>query len=281
MEARNINPKMSICHTRRVFIFYLLLVFCSSLNGQTTPQLFMANAHSHNDYVHAEPFTKAYLSGFGSIEVDLFLVEDQLLVAHELDETQPENTFERLYLNPILEAVNKSKTGYIYPENGQLQLLIDIKSAAIPTLTRLLDILLPHRAIFCSDQGPAPVKIVISGNRPEPADYKNYHEIIWFDGRIDEVYNHRSLNRIAMISAPFSAVSNWRGSQTISKEDRRELVKAIRSAHQLDKKFRFWGTPDVPNAWALFLELDVDFINTDKIDEFREYLKRENKQLVQ
>ena len=42
----------------------------------------LPNAHAHNDYEHDRPLLDALDHGFTSIEADVFLVEGQLLVAH-------------------------------------------------------------------------------------------------------------------------------------------------------------------------------------------------------
>lgn len=250
----------------------LLVNFGLGVHAQTVPHIFLKNAHSHNDYTRSQPFTKAYLAGFGSIEVDLFLVEGKLLVAHELEEVRQENTFERLYLRPILEAYTQSESDHLYPQQGQLQLVIDLKSEAKPTLKRLTAVLSPYKNLFETQDRSAAVKIVISGNRPIPANYSAYDDIFWFDGRIDEVYNASELDRIGMISAPFSAVSNWNGIVPIPQGDRQKIVEIVRSVHQLGKTFRFWGSPDQHEAWATFLTLNIDFINTDQVEELKEYL---------
>src|ERR1700750_333937 len=48
----------------------------------------VANTHSHNDYEQPTPFWMAYQEQFGSIEADIFWLNGQLIVAHNLRETQ-------------------------------------------------------------------------------------------------------------------------------------------------------------------------------------------------
>src|SRR5690606_40361514 len=50
------------------------------------------NAHSHNDYEQKLPFKHAFDAGFGSIEVDVFLREGELFVAHDAEDIRPERT---------------------------------------------------------------------------------------------------------------------------------------------------------------------------------------------
>ena len=64
---------------KNILIIWLFGLFSSSFAQNFTLQ----KCHSHNDYLHKIPFFDAYNLGFGSIEVDVFLVNNQLLVAHE------------------------------------------------------------------------------------------------------------------------------------------------------------------------------------------------------
>lgn len=57
-------------------------------------------AHAHNDYEHPRPLFDALDHRFGSVEADIYLVGDQLLVAHDPVELDPTRTLESLYLAP-------------------------------------------------------------------------------------------------------------------------------------------------------------------------------------
>src|SRR5260221_9734513 len=88
----------------------------------------VANAHSHNDYENALPFQMAYDEQFGSIEADIFLQNNELIVAHDTHEVLLNRTLDKLYLQPLAAAILKNK-GFVYPGNNrQLQMLIDIKT---------------------------------------------------------------------------------------------------------------------------------------------------------
>ena len=58
-------------------------------------------AHAHNDYYHQRPLLDALSHGFCSVEADIFLVDGKLLVGHSRSELKPNNTLERLYLDPL------------------------------------------------------------------------------------------------------------------------------------------------------------------------------------
>jgi hypothetical protein len=50
----------------------------------------ISQGHAHNDYLHDRPLLDALDAGFSSVEADIFLVDDQLLVAHTAREIDPE-----------------------------------------------------------------------------------------------------------------------------------------------------------------------------------------------
>ena len=69
---------------------------CNQLSAQISPI-----AHAHNDYEHERPLHDAMESGFNSVEADVYLIEDKLLVAHDRRDTTPQRTLQSLYLDPL------------------------------------------------------------------------------------------------------------------------------------------------------------------------------------
>lgn len=241
--------------------------------AQIRPVAYIPNAHSHNDYTRNHPFTLAYSLGFGSIEVDLFLRDGELYVAHEEKEITKERTFDKLYLQPILQAFRNAEDGYLYPDQGQLQLLIDPKTDGAAVLQVLTKKLAPYRAYFDSKNNPKAVKLVISGNRPDAADFAKYDEIFFFDGELQVPYTAEQLARIGMFSAPFPAVSKWNGLGRLTEPDLKKVKAIVDSVHRLDRKIRFWASPDTRTAWYEWVKLGIDFINTDNPTGLSDFLR--------
>lgn len=250
-----------------------ILVFLAvpfSLSAQTIASYSTAQAHSHNDYEQANPFLEAYQQKFGSIEADLFLVDDSLYTAHNRVDIKKDRTFSKLYLQPILSQI-KRNNGRIYPEESRsLQLLIDFKTPAVETLNALVAQLKPYENILAPKGN---VKIVISGNTPSPETYNLYPDFIYFDGRPDVAYTSDQLKRIGLISQAFQKYSKWNGEGDLPEKDKKSLSKVIEQTHQKGKKFRFWATPDNINSWKTMMSLQVDFLNTDKVIQMGDYLR--------
>ncbi len=249
--------------------FVICFIFCQA---QAQPAHYtVANAHAHNDYVHPQPFTTAYGEAFGSIEVDIFLLHDSLLVGHEFADTKLKRTIQNLYLNPILSHVRANK-GYPYADtNRSLQLLIDIKTAPISTIKKLVEVLAGYKALIKQPK----IHFVITGNKPADSLLVKYPSFVSFDGELVHDYPQYALARIALLSSDFENFSKWNGEGTMDEKDKAALQAAINKAHQLHIPVRFWDAPDTETAWKQFMQLGVDFINTDKLHELATYLNNQ------
>lgn len=253
----------------------LLLWICSAaalpvLGQQVIVQY--PQGHSHNDYLQPAPFTSAYHQKFGSIEADVFLINDTLFVAHEKTQIDPARTFDKLYLQPILETAAKNE-GRVYRDKA-LQLLIDLKTQGDSALLAISKLLAPHESVF-GEKGT--VKVVVSGNVPAPEKFDRYPLFIYFDGRPGVEYTPEHLKRIGLISQDFSHFSKWNEKGIPVENDRLKLLTAVKAAHDQQKPFRFWASPDNINAWKQLINLGADYINTDKVTALGEFLNGREK----
>ncbi|REA62756.1 alkaline phosphatase [Dyadobacter luteus] len=258
---------------RSIFYLGIFLTAClPSFSQQISRSL--PEAHSHNDYEQNIPFWRAYYQNFGSIEADIILRNDTLFTAHDLHGISPARTFEQLYLNPIVGQTVKHG-GSVYPEKQrQLQLLIDLKTSAKETLTVLIRKLDPYKQILFPRGS---VKIVISGNMPEPGDFDKYPDYIFFDGRPEIQYTTAELARVGLISQGFYTYSRWNGKGILTEKEQDAIDKVVSETHRKGKKLRLWATPDHINAWKMLLNYGVDYLNTDHVEELGNYLKNRNR----
>lgn len=219
--------------------------------------------HSHNDYTHEKPFYDAVKNKAFSIEADVFVVGDSLIVAHSKEEIKTGNTLDKMYLKPILAL---SKTNDFY----NFQLMIDFKESWDLTYPVLLKTLKPYEKLFSKG---GKINIVISGNRPPHNTFHLYPEMIKFDGLPGINYSPEDLKKITMISTNFADYSKWKGVGEISEIEKAKLTELIKNAHQIGKPFRFWGAPDNTACWKLLHELGAAIINTDKVTQATNYFK--------
>ena len=256
--------------------FLLALAWLLVLPAQAQP-VPLPRAHAHNDYEHDRPLFDALDHGFCSIEADVHLVDDELLVAHDRDEVQPGRTLQTLYLDPLRERI-RQHGGRVYPDGPSLILLIDIKSEAEATyavlrrvLRRYADIL----TIFTPDAiDEGPVTAIISGNRPratmeaEPLRYAAY------DGRLDDLDADlpAPTTFIPLVSSNWIKIARWYGAKEMPERERRRLREVVEKAHAQGRKIRFWATSDSPTVWRELYDAGVDLLNADDLDRLRDFL---------
>jgi len=249
---------------------FVLISVVPSLRSQYST----LNAHSHNDYENDIPFRLAYDNHFGSIEADIWAVKGDLYVAHSEREILPGRTLDSLYIQPIVR-IFRQNSGRAWADNpSTFQILIDLKSSVAQTLQLLVEKLGQYPDVFNPRKNKNAIRIVITGNRPDPTEFKNYPGFLFFDGNLTRRYDKKQLNRIALYSENFKTYSSWNGKGEIPDEDRIRLTNAIDSAHALNRKIRFWNSPDNPDAWKTFIEMGIDFLNTDHIVELAEFLNK-------
>ena len=249
----------------------LCLVGCHGIMATAQPTVYTtANAHAHNDYEKPIPFRAAYNEGFGSLEADLHLINDTLWVAHDSARTGIDPTFEVLYLQPLEKEVARHD-GFPYADHTKrLQLLIDLKTDAIPTLDKIVAALRGYPSLTNNPN----IRFVISGKRPDSTTWQQYPSFIWFDGNMGQSYPPAVLDKIALMSAGFTKYSTWNGKGRLVAHEQDTIQKLIAKAHALGKPVRFWATPDNINAWYHLIKLKVDYLNTDRVAELACFLNK-------
>lgn len=253
--------------------FILVPILLFGLFAIVNAQYTTLNAHSHNDYEQKTPFFLAYNAHFGSIEADIWAVNGELFVAHDKAQITAERTLEALYLLPIVKLFRENGGKAWKDSPASFQLLIDLKTEIEPTLPLLVKKLLKYPEVFDPAVNKNAVHITITGNRPEPSQFKNYPDFIFFDGNINLKYDAVQLKRIALYSDNLGNFTHWRGTGPIPVKDESRLIQVIDSVHSINKTIRFWNAPDTPGAWQTLMKLKVNYINTDHIQELESFLK--------
>lgn len=246
-------------------------LLCFALKAQD----YTVKLHSHNDYRNVVPFHLAYSQGIESIECDMFYTKGQFLVGHDLEDLDPKMTFERLYLNPILDFYYRNEGKAWSESDKRLQLMLEVKSGNTKVyLKALVRLLAQYPEVFDPEYNPNAVRIVITGfDMPDQAFLDKLPSYIMFDGEYDDEYTQKQLERIYMYSTNFSRKSSWRGGK-LSAEDEAAIRKCIDDTHAKGKLFRFWGAPDSPEAWQRLYELGVDFVGTDSVIDAARYFSK-------
>lgn len=244
---------------------YAALLFAGPANAQA-PILI----HSHNDYDRNVPFYQAYAQGVASVESDLYYIDGKLLVAHNKEDVKPERTFEALYVEPAVKMFRQNN-GHPYKDPSKpLQILVDIKEETEPTMSAIVAALEKYPDVFAT-QG---VRVVITGNRPAPADFSKYPSWVMYDGDVDLTYTEEQLKQIALFSPCFTDYAHWNGKGSLVKEQEDKVMEVIKKVHDLGKDIRFWGGPETLTAYYTFYNFGIDYFNTDKPEECALFFSR-------
>lgn len=239
-------------------------------------------AHAHNDYEHPRPLLDALDHRFGSVEADIFLVGDQLLVAHDSADLDPARTLESLYLDTLAARV-KDNHGCVYPGYRRpLQLLIDIKTEGASTYRELDRHLRRYRGLFTTYAHgrvhPGPVTAVISGDRAAraPMEAQSVRRA-FYDGRLADLGTSAPASFVPLISDNWTRNFTWLGVGTFPDAERAKLNGIVSAAHARGQRVRFWATPDTAGPardalWGELLAAGVDHLNTDDLTGLEAFL---------
>ncbi len=213
----------------------------------------LKHTHAHNDYEHAHPLFDALDQGFTSVEADIFLVGDQLLVGHSRASLKPERTLEKLYLDPLRERA-KANGGRIYRDGPPFYLLIDVKTAAGPTYKRLHEVLSNYSDLMTTiSDGKVEAKAVtavVSGNRDKAAMAGQKVRYAGLDGRAADLDGKDSANLMPWISDRWARLFTWKGDGAMPAADRARLQEMVSKTHAQGKLLRFWATPENEAFWG-------------------------------
>ncbi|MEU5370205.1 phosphatidylinositol-specific phospholipase C/glycerophosphodiester phosphodiesterase family protein [Streptomyces sp. NPDC005951] len=243
----------------------------------------LRHAHAHNDYLHPRPLHDALAHGFTSVEADVFLVDGELLVAHEPATLDPTRTLASLYLDPLAALVRAGHGGVHPYHRAPLQLLIDIKAEGVAAYHELDRQLRRHQRMFTRYQHgrviPKAVTAVISGDRAARAPMEAQRtRLAFYDGRLDDLGTPAPATFAPLVSANWTQNFSWLGTGPFPRAERDRLRALVTTAHREGRRIRFWATPDVAGpereaVWSELLAAGVDHLNTDDLAGLEQFLR--------
>ena len=167
----------------------VIILLISLLSGSIEAQTIHYNAFSHNDYERPRPLFDALSFQFNCVEADLWLIDGELYVSHDSVAPNPDITFEKLYLLPLVERIKKNG-GKVYPSSDRpFYLMVDCKTdgeAMYPVLKKKLE---PYESLFCHEKDgklqESAVLFYLSGKSPRKAIAAETNRFIFLDGTIE------------------------------------------------------------------------------------------------
>lgn len=261
-----------------LLFFFFLLSLKPTAHSQCAP---LPNAYAHNDYWHERPLHDALENGFTYIEADIFLINNNFIVAHIFPFFKDERTLENLYLRPLYERI-KHGNGKVYQNySSSITLMIDIKSNGEKTYAALKHLLTQYSSILTSYENgkiiERQITIVLSGNKPYKMLKSENYRLAFIDEDLTKIKHDAYKNTLCPIaSCKFSDLINWDGNKPLDKAQKEKLYSYVKTAHKQGKKVRLWASPEKESVWAELLECEVDLINTDKLRALNNFLTLRN-----
>jgi len=247
--------------------------------------------HSHNDYWRDVPFYSALSVGAVSVEADVWLYNGTLFVGHEESALTTSRTFESLYINPILDTLQRqnpsspfltapTKNGVFDTASSQtLYLWVDVKTAGPSTWPYVVAALEPLRAggwltnVSSDGVTKGPVTVIGTGNTPlaqiENVTSRDY----FFDGpliTLDSSSADITADISPIASADFGTVFGPVTGTSLNDTQLALLRTQIATAHGKGIGVRYWDTPAWPistrnGLWRQFKTEGCDLINVDDL----------------
>lgn len=266
---------MSTTQRRIQLLTILFLPIIISLKAY--PQnISLPNAYAHNDYWHKRPLYDALDNGFTHIEADIYLRDGQLVVAHLLPRLRMRKTLDSLYLKPLTSCIDGANPDITCPDYP-VMLMIDIKSGARDTYLALKQLLEKYRAYLSSCKNgefrQGKITIVLTGHKPVGLLRKETDRIAFVDEDLMQVQKDTvNRNFYQTASCRYSRLMNWIGNGPVPVREHDHLCQYVTAAHRLGKKVRLWASPENRAVWNELLNCGVDLINTDQLDNLKNFL---------
>ncbi|MZD07503.1 hypothetical protein GTW43_20800 [Streptomyces sp. SID5785] len=243
----------------------------------------LLRAHAHNDYEHPRPLLDALDHRFNSVEADIYLVDGDLLVAHDPVGLDPSRTLESLYLAPLAARVREHHGSVYGGRRVPLQLLVDIKTEGEAAYRELDRQLRRHRGLFTryahGRVQPGPVTVVVSGDRAARAPMEAQRtRSAFYDGRLADLGTSAPSSFVPLISDNWTGLFTWQGAGPMPATERDELRRIVAAAHAAGQRVRFWATPDVAGperdaVWGELTAAGVDHLNSDDLAGLQAFLE--------
>lgn len=249
--------------------------------------------HSHNDYWRKVPLFTALKQGAMGVEADVWLFDeaeprDTLYVGHEQAALQPNRTFQSLYIQPLVEILERQNphTEFYHESfrgvfdtqpNQTLVLLVDVKTAGSVTWAKVVEQLEPLRrrdwlTYYANNTvHTRPITVVGTGNTPfadlvANQTYRDY----FYDaplGKLDSTYDATN-SFYASVNFGAAIGKTWMGG--LGAEQVERIRSQVRQAHNAGLKVRYWDLPSWPvstrnRVWDALVNEGVDMLNVDDV----------------
>lgn len=233
-------------------------------------------AYAHNDYFNDRPLLDALRLGYAGVEVDCFLVSNQLLVAHDRRRVRPARSLEAMYLEPLHRLVRSN--GCVLPDSASFTINIELKKGGHGAYAVLRETLEPYQDILTVVRNGmveyGPVRVVLVGWTPsieeltiEPVRYVSVHR--HYDRLLPE-HDILPSHLLSLVSLEYGKLFQWRGRGPMPPSFWATLASLVIRAHAVPgRRLRVYEVPYEMSVYRALLEAGVDLIGTKNLERSR------------
>lgn len=232
-------------------------------------------SHAHNDYEHERPLFDALDQRFYSVEADIWLVDGDLLVAH--DKGQYKGSLKELYLDPLQQRVDR--LGSAHGDGNEFYLWIDIKDDRDELIGLLHEVLADYSMLttFTDEKiNQGRVTVILTGNDTLKKAYVDRYATRYAcrDSNHYREDDPAADPKWLWYALPWKSYIRWYGDEPIDENEEAKWRQLVESIHVKGRRVRLYATPDHERYWKKAIEIGVDLINTDRLKELSEFLER-------
>lgn len=265
---------------KQLQIFLILMISLSAKQFAISQNYGTLNkGHSHNDYLQKRPLYDALELGFSSIEIDVYVKNNELIVSHLPIFLHQKPKIETLYFEPLKTLMNDSQFIRSF-QNHPLILMIDIKNESeksLELLRKKVKIIQKYLQYPGHHKGDNRIlQICLSGKKPMSAIMSDSSKFYTLDGSISgDLSSDLPQNLLQRLSDPVK--KHFKSKKNLKKDEVITLQQLVWKAHAKGRQIRFYAAGNNPKLWEQLHYADVDWINVDKLKDYAKFVQSENK----
>ncbi|KAL7625365.1 hypothetical protein AAE478_004582 [Parahypoxylon ruwenzoriense] len=259
--------------------------------------------HSHNDYWRKVPLFSALHAGCIGVEADVWLFDDkpELYVGHDTAALTPNRTFESLYVNPLVDLLNRTNPQaqfyndtrrgvFDYDPEQTVILLVDLKTDGAKTWPHVLNQLEPlrsrdwltyfkdgvvyQRQVTVVGTGNTPFDLVVENSTYRDAFFDAPLGDMWEDPSTPDLLSTKEISTYNEQNSLYASTSLAEAVGFVlggfNDGQLRTIRGQIKGAHRRGLKARYWDTPSWPiglrnKVWHTLMEEGADILNVDDL----------------
>lgn len=248
------------------------------------PGIVPKSCHSHNDYWRRLPLYDALSVGCTSVEADVWVEPEGILVGHDKESLKVNNTLQNLYIDPLLDILEQrnlhtSHRGVFNTDPDEtLVLLLDLKTdgqSTWPVIDKQLQPFRDRDWLTYFDGNSVinrPITAVGTGNTPFNLISQNEtYRDVFYDAPLDDLQDIYNTTNSYYASVSLKEVVGYIWFGTLNLGQQGKLKSQIADARKRGLKSRYWDIPDWPVAqrdyiWGMLMEFGVGMLNVDDLE---------------